>query len=68
MPQSHIDDHFDTLELFAEQVFIFLSLNALQRRLSADEVWVLDRAAKVSALIHPENGGRVHLHIVSRGG
>ena len=67
MPQSHVDDYFDTLETFAEQTYIFLMLNAIQRRLMQDEVWILDRAERVMAQIHPESGEHTHLRIVSRG-
>jgi len=52
--QSHQDDHFETLETFAETTYIFLSLLALQRRLSCDELYVLERAVKVMTLIRPD--------------
>jgi hypothetical protein len=54
MPMTVQDDHYDVLELFAEQVYIFLSLMALQRRLNCDELWVLERASKVMSLLQPD--------------
>ena len=65
--QSLQDDNYEFLELFAEQVYIFLVLKALQSGLSPDEAWILDHASRVAALVHPENGERTHLRIVARG-
>jgi hypothetical protein len=53
IPQSHVDDNYDALELFAEQIFIFLSLLALQRRLNCDETYILERASAVMSRVHP---------------
>jgi hypothetical protein len=52
--QTSRDDKYDVLELFAEEVYIFLSLLAIQRRLGCDELWVFERAVKVMALIRPD--------------
>lgn len=54
--QSHQDDNYEALETFAEQVYVFLTLLALQRRLNCDEMWVLEHAALVTAQVHPESG------------
>jgi hypothetical protein len=67
MPQSLQDDHYEALELFAEQVFIFLSLLAIQRRLSCDELYVLERASKVMALVHPARDVPLHRHSAHSG-
>jgi hypothetical protein len=52
--QTSRDDKCDVLELFAEEVYIFLSLLAIQRRLGCDELWIFERAVKVMALIRPD--------------
>jgi hypothetical protein len=49
--QSHQDDIFDALETFAETCYIFLVLLARQKTLNPDELYLLDRAAKVAALL-----------------
>ena len=49
MPQSFQDDYFDALETFAETTYVFLVLLALQRRLSTDEVYILERASNLQA-------------------
>ena len=54
MSQNQREEQYEALELFAEQIFIFLSLLAIQRRLSCDEVWVLERASTVMSLLQPD--------------
>jgi hypothetical protein len=66
--QSIQDDNYEALELLAEQIFIFLTLKAIQTRLSTDETWILERAAKVAALIQApaeDVAGRLHRGCVS---
>jgi hypothetical protein len=59
--QSFQDDHFDALATFAETTYIFLTLKAIQQRLTEDELYLLVRAAKVAAVLH--GGEREPLHI-----
>jgi hypothetical protein len=47
--QSQQDDLWDQLATFAETTYIFLVLVALQRRLTGDELYLLDRAAKAAS-------------------
>jgi hypothetical protein len=47
-------NNYDELELFAEQVYIVLTLIALQRRLNCDETYILERAVKVMAQVRPD--------------
>jgi hypothetical protein len=51
MPQSTQDDRYDALELFAEQSYVFLVLLALQHRLTPDEAYLLEKAARVAAML-----------------
>jgi hypothetical protein len=51
MPQTHQDDTYDYLATFAETTYVFLVLLSGQRRLNTDELYILDRAAKVTAAI-----------------
>jgi hypothetical protein len=44
--QTYQDDHYEAFETFTETTYIFLVLKARQQRLSLDEVWLLDRAAR----------------------
>jgi len=67
MSQKYQDDHFEALELFAEQVFIFLSLLANQRRLNCDELWVLERAVTVMAQVRSDGGVPVLQSIAAAG-
>ncbi len=48
MPQSRIDDLFDDLATFAETTYIYLMLLTIKRRLTEDETWLLERAAKAA--------------------
>lgn len=55
MGQSHINDTYDQLATFAETSYIFLMLVAQKRRLTEDEIYILDRAAKAAALLRPDS-------------
>jgi hypothetical protein len=55
----------ESLEAFAEQIFIFLSLLAIQRRLNCDEVYVLERASKVMGLLHPDANIPLFRHVAT---
>jgi hypothetical protein len=46
--QSHQDDIFDQLATFAETTYMYLVMVAIKRRLTDDETWLLDRAAKAA--------------------
>jgi hypothetical protein len=52
--QSHQDDNYEALETFAETTYIFLTLKAIQQRISEDELYLLDPAAKVAVLVQPD--------------
>jgi hypothetical protein len=53
MSQSQQDDNCEALETVVEQVSVFLTLNALQRKLTQEETWVLERVSRVLAQVHP---------------
>lgn len=46
MSQRRQDDTWEALATFAETTYMYLVMVAIKRRLTEDETWLLDRAAK----------------------
>jgi hypothetical protein len=67
MSQSYQDNHYEHLELFAEQTYIFFTLLAIQRRLNCDELHVLERASNVMRKVHPGHDVPLFQHSASLG-
>lgn len=49
MSQSAQDDIFEQLATFAETTYVYLMLVGQKRRMTEDELWLLDRATKAAA-------------------
>jgi hypothetical protein len=60
MKQSEQDDHFDSLQTFAECVYFNLVLASLRRTLTDDEAHILQRASDVAGQLHPQALGTHH--------
>lgn len=53
MKQSHQDDTWEELAAFAQSTYINLLLAAKMRRLTDDEISLLQKAARLAVRLHP---------------